>query len=146
MTNSEARDSIFAQFRSHWDQSIYPVLGVIPTVLWQGQENSVLPSNQEPFVRATVLHASGRQATLAGPGGARWERRGICIIQCFGPIQGGKGLTLADRMAAVAKDAFEGRSTPEGVWFRNCRLSEVGPADGWFQMNVAAEFTYDEVK
>ena len=146
MTNTEARDSIFAQFRSYWDQAAYGVLGLIPTVLWQGQENSSPPSNQEPYARATVLHTAGRQATLAGPGGARWERRGVCLIQCFGPVQGGKGLTLAERMATVAKDAFEGKSTPEGVWFRNCRQIDIGSADGWFQINVAADFQYDEVK
>ncbi|HEY6019460.1 MAG TPA: hypothetical protein VIY48_06050, partial [Candidatus Paceibacterota bacterium] len=110
------------------------------------REHSRPPDMSKPYARATVLHATGKQATLAGPGGARWERRGVCIVQCFGPLKNGRGLTVAEGLATVAKNAYEGKASPEGIWFRNCRINEVGSADGLYQVNAIAEFYYDEVK
>jgi hypothetical protein len=65
-------------------------------------------------------------------------------VQVFVP--NGQGVTLADRLCKIAAEAFEGRHTPGGVWFRNVRMREVGPDGPWVQHNVVAEFTYDELK
>jgi hypothetical protein len=59
----------------------------------------------------------------------------------------GDGQVLADSLATVARDAFEGEVTSPGrVIFRNVRAVDVGPDGHWTQTNVLAEFEYDEVK
>ncbi len=58
----------------------------------------------------------------------------------------GEGLELAYSLAETVVSAFEGTTTERGVEFRNTRLNEIGPDGDWFQINVLADFTYDEVK
>jgi hypothetical protein len=41
-------------------------------------------------------------------------------------------------------DVFQGKSTPGGVWFRDVRLLETDAEGHWSQVNVVADFTYDE--
>jgi len=48
-------------------------------------------------------------------------------------------------MATVARRAFEGVATPRDVLFRAVSVNEVGRSGGWRQVNVAAEFEYDEI-
>lgn len=149
MTPAQARDEMFALLRVAWGAGAAAVVGgaYIPVMIWQGQEPSKAPDQGKAYGRATVLHASGSQRSLADETGAkRWDRRGVVMVQCFGPLSGGKGLTIADGLANIALNAYEGKSSPGGAWFRNCRLNEVGASDGLFQINVVAEFQYDEVK
>ena len=62
----------------------------------------------------------------------------------FVPV--GDGLSGARVLGKVVVDAYQGKSTPGGAWFRNVRLQEVGPDGNWSQVNVVAEFTYDEIQ
>ena len=64
------------------------------------------------------------------------------MVQCFGPLANG-GLTLAEALAKVAREAFEGSVSPGGIWFRKCRVNEIGPDANWFQVNMVADFEYD---
>jgi hypothetical protein len=141
MTITEARDEIFALLRNEWiaHASALPIF-------WQGETHINPPDQSQGYARATVLHSTGGQSSLGGTNGVRFSRQGVAIIQCFGPLGIGKSLTISEEIASMALDAFEGKTTPGGIWFRNCRFNEIGPADGWFQINVIAEFIYDEVK
>jgi hypothetical protein len=142
----QARDEIFSLIRNYFNSQ-----GSTVPILWQGIPIDKPPDTSDlsyaaGYARATVLHSGGRQSTLGGKSGTRFDRSGVVIIQCFGPIGIGKGLTNAEQIATMALDALEGKTTPGGIWFRNCRPNDIGPADGWFQINVVAEFLYDEVK
>lgn len=146
MKTSEARDEMFAMLLSAWENGAGDVLGYLPDILWQGQEKGP-PSLEFAYARASVVHNTGRQASLAGEAGAkRFRRTGILFVQCFAPLGIENPLTIADNLGRIVLDAFEGRSSPGGIWFRSCRLNEIGPTDGWYQVNVIAEFSYDEVK
>lgn len=93
---------------------------------------------------SVIRHGTARQATLGGEGNRLFERIGIVIVQVFTPV--GKGLQESYRLARVVAEAFEGRSSPGGVWFRNVGINELGK-DGMFQqLNVTAEFQYHETK
>lgn len=146
MTITEARDEIFGMLKVHWDLHAGDIFNPPAPIIWQGQV-AKQPSNEYPFARATVLHGSAGQSTLNTPLSIRWKRNGVVIIQCFGPLSSARGLAIAEALATVAKDAYEGQASVGGIWFRNCRVNEVGPtADGWYQVNAIADFTYDEVK
>jgi hypothetical protein len=98
-----------------------------------------------PWARTSIQHFTGRQSSLTGGlGTTRWARAGTLTVQIFVPR--GNGLSLAYQLAKIVGDSLEGGATPSGVWFRNVRLVEAG-ADGNFeQLNIKADFTYDEVK
>lgn len=147
MTYDEARDEMFAMLKIAWDAGAGAIVsGAVPSILWQGQEYGP-PALTAAYARATVHHNTGRQTSLTGEGGQRrFTRYGIVFIQIFVPVSFKNPLTIASKLGKVALDAYEGRSSPGGIWFRNARLNEIGPADGWEQVNVVAEFQYDEVK
>ncbi len=121
--------------------------GGVPQVIWDAKEekgDKVRPDR--PWARVSVQHNVSPQRTFGEPGNRRFERLGIVIVQVFTPMSIEQSVTLAEDLGIIARDAFEGRTTPGGVWFRNARLQEVGPDDPWWQLNVSAEFTYDELK
>lgn len=97
------------------------------------------------WARVRVQHSTGRQASLSGSTGKRrWERTGFLLVQLFTPLFGGQ--VLADEIASIILNAFEGYSTSSGVWFRNARMNEIGKDGAWLQTNILVDFQYDEVK
>jgi len=137
LTYQQARDEIFDLFKAAWDTTGYPA--------HYEEVKKQRSQNEEPWSVVTLNHASGFQATLSGADGSRtFARLGFLTVQIFTP--NGKGLQDAYDLAKVVSDAFEGISTPGGVWFRNVRLNEVGRDGEFFQLNVIVEFRYDEVK
>lgn len=147
MTFLESRDEMFTMLNAAWKLNAMAVCGLIPVVLWQGQDTQPIPPQGVPFARATVNHVDGRQGALTNDtGNDLFERTGFLTLQTFGPLASGKGLTIAEGLANIALKAFEGKASPGGIWFGNCRVNEVGVTDGWYQINVIVEFSYDEVK
>ena len=55
-------------------------------------------------------------------------------------------MSVADEIAQIVLDAFEGQSSPGGVWFRNATPQERGQDGVWTRTDVVIEFTYDESK
>lgn len=137
-TFNQANNEILTFFKDAWDPTGH--LALYENV--KGEK----PSAQEPWARLTVRHGPSRQASLSGAlGTSRYERSGILTVQIFIP-NGEGGLSLGYSLGKVIADAFEGKATPNQVWFRNVTINEIGPSDEWFQLNATAEFTYDEVK
>jgi hypothetical protein len=144
MTPIQARDEMFTMLNTAWSTYALGVVGgtVLPEIRWQGNDYPLPPDPTKAFAKATVLHMSAGQTALSG---RRWDRSGAFIIQCFGPISR-KGLAIAEGLAKIALDSVEGQSSPGGIWFRHCRLMEIGASNSWEQINVVADFLYDEVK
>lgn len=104
-----------------------------------------IPKTEKPWCRVTIRHNRGEQETLVNSLGNRlFKRDGLVTVQIFTPR--GQGLTRSYELAKVAADAFEGKATPKGVWFRSVRLREVGPDANWYQVNIIADFEYNEAK
>lgn len=136
-TYQQAKDEILGQFKTAWDATGHEAR----------YENTAgdPPTTVAPWARVSLRHFGGEQASLAGDSGTRrWERTGIVTVQIFVPT--GEGLSEAYDLAKIVADAYEGQATASQVWFRNVRVNEVGPDGSWFQVNVIAEFIYDEVK
>ena len=140
-TFDEANDAILDLFKTAWDTTGHPVTyeNVKPTKPFP-------PTTNIPWARVMVRHTGGRQGSLTGGLSiTRWNRNGLFTAQIFTP--NGDGLSLGYSLCKIVTDAFEGVATVSTrVWCRNVRINEIGPDGEWFQFNVIAEFTYDEVK
>lgn len=113
---------------------------------YDGREVNSSPRPNISWFRWTFMHTDGGQASLANHDGKRrWRREGLIIVQCFGALDFG-GKTLAQRMAESVRDAYQGQSTPGGVWFRNATTGEVGIDGPHYQVNAIIQFNYDEVR
>lgn len=100
------------------------------------------------WARWTLIHADGRQRTLAGTTGlSRFEKSGAIELVLFTPL--GAGLKVAYDAAQVAVNAYEGKRTASDVWFRNVRIADDGQGRGgesaWWSTTVIADFTYDNL-
>lgn len=139
------RDESFTMIRAAvlaWDPSV--------KMLWEGV-GAKLPGASETWCRASLAHATGRQASLAGVDGVRrWNRTGLITVQCFAPIMpvggGLDGVQRATQLACVVRDALQGKSTPSCVWFRRPRIAEIGEDQSWFNVNAYIDFDYDELR
>jgi len=141
-TITEARDEMFAVFRTAWLGD--PASASVP-VMWPDVA-AQKPPTSGAWARVTVQHNTGRQATLSnGVGQRRFRRTGVVTVQVFAPT--GDGQEFSDQLATIAKNAFEGVTTSPGrVMFRDVRLREVGQDGNFYQVNVLADFEYDEVR
>jgi hypothetical protein len=101
-------------------------------------------TDDSPWAVAILRHVSGDQSTLGGDGNRNFTNQGILIVQIYTPTA--KGLQESYRLASVVKDAFDGVSSPSGVWFRNARINEAGKDGQFTQTNVLINFRYDEIK
>lgn len=116
------------------------------SAVWQGLGTQEPPAGDRSWIRVTILHADGSQASLAGPvGKRRWNRIGTLVVQCFAPIATG-GLDEARAMACALRDGIQGKASTHDVWFRNATIKEVGPDNKWYQVNFSVTFTYDDVQ
>lgn len=136
LTFAEARDEIYTVFKTAWDPTGY-------SVFYEDVAKD-RDTRNTPWAVLTLRHATGFQATLSMPGTRVFRREGILTVQVFTPV--GKGLQDYYGLAKVVVDAYEGHSTPGGVWFRDTRIAEVGRDGKFFQSNVLTNFQYDEIK
>ncbi len=132
MKMHEAKDAMFGH-----------VEGLRPVdcdVVWPDKPGNIPPNSN--WIRPTIRHADGRQGSLAGEDGQRrWSRKGVLIVQCFAPV--GDGEYGAEVLAQTFVDGFERiRNSP--IWYRNIRAIEAGKDGASVQVNVMADFEYDD--
>ncbi len=142
-----ARDEILGLFKAAWDANT-PVLNgsVVVPVQWPGGAVYEPPDATKPFARIKIQEGPSPQRTFGRPGQRRFTRPGLVTVQVFAPVSVGGGLSLGSNLATIARNAYEGIGTASGLFFRNCRIQEIGNSGAWEQINVTAEFEYDEVR
>lgn len=133
MTYIEARDEMFAVFQAVWSQlGYYAAYQDIPAT----------PPSDQIWARVTLRHSTGGAASLTGAlGKRRFTRNGTLYIQVFTPS--GDGSTAGYTTSALLTDAYE--KAIGCVRYRNVRINEVGTSGAFDQINVMADFTYDEI-
>jgi len=144
LTFTEARDEIHTLFKTAWDAGAETAGKV---VLYADSKTQVpktddADDNPDLWAKITIQHNGGSQATLGG--NRCFNRFGVVTVQIFTPL--GTGLSLGDNVYKIVVDAYEGKTTPGGVWFRNVAVNEVGPEGEWYQTNIIADFEYEEQK
>ena len=145
-SHEQATDEINTMLLDAWTES--PETQLIP-IVW-GDVVSVKQGTvdyfkgTEPYLRAELFHESSRKASLRGPSGSRREHSGT--LAAFLHIQGGKGYANALPLISVAQDAFDGKASPSGVWFRNPEITNIGRQGTWYVMSMTATFIYDLIR
>lgn len=138
-TLTQARDDLLSAVSTAW--------GATGPVDYEDQPNTVQipPDGAIPWIRVTIRHTTGRQATLSNAIGARRFRRfGVILVQVFSPL--GSSMRDPETHTNLIVNALEGITTENGVITRNVRINEIGSEGIWFQTNVVADFEYDQIK
>lgn len=138
---TQAEDEVLTLFRTAWEAGI-PSAGLA----LRYEDVADVPVATGAWARVSFRNSTGRQATLSGEVGRRlFEHTGFVVVQVFTPT--GDGKVLANQLAQIAKNAFEGKTTTPGdVRLRNARIVPVGQEGSWYQTNVFADFEYEELR
>lgn len=146
-STAEARDEINTLFWDAWRTEAPKACdGEVPDVLWEAGERVGEPRSDKPWARVSIHHNDSLQRTFGGEGDRRFERLGLVSVQVFVPTSIEQGTELLEALADIGRNAYEGKATSCGAWFRNVRFQEFQPSEPWLRMDVVAEFTYDELK
>lgn len=134
-TINEARERIYQQFDADFS--------VTSNVTFDNEKYD--PPADASWVRLAVRHTARAQESLGALGGRKFESEGSVFVQCFTPLD--SGVAAADTLAEAARAVFEGKTLgAEQLRFTSAAITEVGPTDDWYQINVEAFFTYTETK
>lgn len=143
-TLETATDETLGLFKAAWEANAPAATGgAAPDVQWPGVAYAP-PDVHAPFARVSIREGTGRQATFGTVGARRFTRPGIVTVQVFAPLSNGQHFSLAQKLAIIARNAYEGVGTASGILYRNARVRDVGPSTAWYQLNVTVEFEYDE--
>ena len=150
-TLTEARDDIQGAFTLQWNADTPAVTpaGTVPPIFYDGLPDPAEQPVDEPWAHIIVRHNTGNVRGIGGfaPSRRRTTKTGLVTVQIFTPLKAdnvGAGTELSENLADIAKDAFEGHTTTNCVIFRDVVPQEVGPDGPWYQVNVLANFEYDE--
>lgn len=108
----------------------------------QGQYD--VHGNPIPYLHVQALHSGGRQVSLGGSRGSKHEKTGSLIAALRVPE--GQGTVDGHDMLSIAGDAFQGKKSPNGVWFRNVTYVDVGTDRAWYLITMTATFIYDLIR
>ncbi len=136
LTFAQANDDILALLKAVWDPTGHE--------MFYDDIREQRETDQTPWAQVVVRHAAGQQDTLGGVGNRSFLRLGVVIVTINTPS--GSGLSTAYALAKVVADAYEGVSSPNGVWFRNVRINELGRDGTFYRTNVLIDFEYSEMK
>ena len=130
---TEAQDALLAFIKTQWG------LSAGGAQLFYDNQDVDRPDSPTLFGRAIVRHGRGTRTTL---GVNRFRRFGTVFVQTFTPQGKGKDLAelrvLSDAIAHALEEA-----NLSGIRIQDVDINELGSDGTYFQINVAAQFTYD---
>lgn len=143
-TSEQAYQDTMDRFIAKWSTTI-PVHPVIyPDVPLDTAAQACIDTGTEAWARVTYKPNLRSQTSIAGPTKAKYTAEGIVIIEVYTPT--GDGGQLNRSLTTLVETAYEGVSTPNGVWYRNVHTEGPVPDGPWSKSNVYAEWSYDEVR
>lgn len=144
-----ARNELCSMFSAGWLSADWSALqnGVAPNVIYDGRDTGEPLNATLPVVKVFIEPLFSDQSSLADHNGEnKYKNGGLMTVQTFGVLTRGDGLEMAEYMAIIAKRIYQGRSSPNGIWFRKCSINKIGASGGWFQFNTLIEFEFDEMR
>lgn len=116
-------------------------------LLWQDGLEQRPPDGEASWARLGLVHspASGQVRGIGGPtedGPRVYHYFGQVFVQLF--TTAGDGLSVSDVVSKTLVQALRRGRTPSGALTRNASAVEVGRDGPWYQVNVTADFEYDE--
>lgn len=144
-TYEEAIDSIFGAFRTVWNAGATAVCGYVPEVRYPGIELSTTPDRSKFWTRISQQTADEEQSSFRNATfGQTFENTGIVFVQVFCPASLAGSISKGRKLAELARNAYRGKSTQGGVWYRNAKITEMPAEQDWFVFRVSAEYIYNE--
>lgn len=139
LNREQARDEIASMLKEAADSLGQDGL----LVLWP-DSNKDTPTTKTPWARVDIVHQTTSQRALAGADSQRrYTSIGLVTVQIFTPA--GDGLKLSDEYSSSLAQAYRGKTSPNGVWFRDVTCQEIGLSGVWYQVNLVATFEYGEI-
>lgn len=146
-TYSQARDDIFGLLLAAWMAS--DILDPMPEPRWPGVDQSVLPPSSDYWLTVAVTNVVEKQSTLrngvAPDAHQRYTAKGLVEIELFSPMSVGDALEKSILLAEVARNAYRGKHSDNGVWFRDCTIAELPSFRDWYRISIVAKYEYDEI-
>lgn len=139
-TKLEVKEALYAAFVAGWSGQTAP---------YTFDNEEFDSSSRDTFVRVAVRFFDSTLGALGGPGVSgqrKYTRNGAVFVQCF--CREGKGSRPADLLAEAASDIYEGNTfLSSQIRINDVPVTEIGPdGEGFYQINVEANFEYDERK
>ena len=146
MTSYEqALADIFGLFNIAWTAKTTAIVGYIPNVAWPGIEQPTTPDRSKFWARVSQKTSFETQSTLRnGDNGQRYTNQGTLYVQIFCPVSEVGSISKGRRLATLARDAFRGKHSLNGVWFRNAKIVEMPTEQDWFAFTAQVDYIYDE--
>ncbi len=141
-TLAEARDAVISLIDVAWKAA--PASSSIEmqyTNVQADKPNSSVPvASAVSWARTTVQVLAASQSTQ---GKRRFRTIGSVTVQIFTPF--GDGHTLGDTLSAIVLATLRGHvGSVDGIDFSDVTPVEIGVDGPWFNINVTAEFTFQE--
>jgi hypothetical protein len=140
---AQADNEMVELFRQAWEVTLGR------TCDWPNTK-TVDHGEHETWARWSLDYVGGSQKTLQARGQRKFSKVGLIYIIVYTPLGGGLNEPRAASEVAIA--AYEGKRTPNDVWFRNVRIDSEGHGQGtgrnksWWTTTVVAEFTYEHLR
>jgi len=140
MSFADERKYIEKQLKDNFDSSIIPIQYENVATLKKGTETIKDINKVEKFIRLTITGAGAEQVDI---GGVQDRHSGIITVQII--VKAGLGSNIARKIADQIYYIFN-RQSFNGILTRTASIeSNPDNTDGWYQVNVNAEFYRDEV-
>ena len=144
-TYEQALADMFGLFNTAWTAGTTAIVGYVPPVRWPGIEQPTAPDRSKFWARVSQKTSNETQSTLRnGDNGQRYTNRGTLYVQIFCPVSLSGSLKNGRKLAELARDAYRGKHSVNGVWFRNARILEMPTEQDWFALTVQVDYIYDE--
>ncbi|MCW2763979.1 MAG: hypothetical protein JWR85_4180 [Marmoricola sp.] len=149
-TYPQAVNDIFGLITAAWNANAATILGEAPGALrYVGVETQGKQETDKFWARVSTQGVDENQASIANgvgaPGNRRYQAEGLVFIQLFAPKSRNTAMEKLRLLAQLARNAYRGKVTVNGVSFSHVRIQELDPEELWQRINVVAEYAYDEI-
>lgn len=141
-TAAQAYSDTISKFATKWATTGFPIK--YPNIAADAAMQTAMDSGETAWARLTYKPNLRDQTSLASSGNAKYTAQGIVIVEIYTPT--GDGGTLSRTLYSLVETAWEGVSTPNGVWYTNVHTECIGQEGHYWHDNVLAFWSYDEVR
>lgn len=148
-TYPQAVDAMFKLFNDAWNAGAAAIVGSVPHVRWPDVEEPAKPITDAYWCRVSLNTILEGQTTLkvgvAPSENRRYTSTGLLFVQLFCPMSDAQAADKGRQLAVLARNAFRGNETSNGVWFRNARIVPLAPEENAYRFNIVVEYEYDDI-
>lgn len=146
----QARMELFALVDATWNAKAGALVGYVPHIRYEGQEEAGLPGADKFWMRASTKGVAalqrGHMMPEAGQSKAVYDNIGFITLQIFAPMNSLGSYAKGELLAEVGQCMFMASETGGSIWFRNPRIRELENDGTWYRWNVIADYQFSQVK